>query len=213
MGRCGRTRKHAHCFNTRIYNRKTLESVSVLLELRLKKRNFCYCRVSSQKQSNDLKRQSQYLRDLYPQYTLIEDIGSKSILHEKGCTPFWDQHSKEISEKLWLPTKTALRDLDSNSSKPSLKEQEDTSPSSITRCINPKKRNSLKTSLPSSMYSTAVKWEKDATTVVRNHKVKIYPTQTQRHILKQWLGTYRYVYNRSSILTQSHIKHGSELSF
>ena len=70
--------------NTRIYNRKTLESALGITRTSSQKRNFCYCRVSSQKQSNDLKRQSQYLRDLYPQYTLIEDIGSGINFTRKG---------------------------------------------------------------------------------------------------------------------------------
>ena len=72
--------------NTRIYNRKTLESALGITRTSSQKRNFCYCRVSSQKQSNDLKRQSQYLRDLYPQYTLIEDIGSGINFTRKGLS-------------------------------------------------------------------------------------------------------------------------------
>ncbi|NDC56399.1 MAG: hypothetical protein EBZ69_06275 [Alphaproteobacteria bacterium] len=41
-----------------------------------KKENICYCRVSSKKQSEDLERQIDYMRDLYPNYRIISDIGS-----------------------------------------------------------------------------------------------------------------------------------------
>ena len=41
-----------------------------------KKENICYCRVSSKKQSEDLERQIEYMRNLYPNYRIISDIGS-----------------------------------------------------------------------------------------------------------------------------------------
>ena len=44
--------------NTRIYNRKTLESALGITRTSSQKRNFCYCRVSSQKQSNTQKKRS-----------------------------------------------------------------------------------------------------------------------------------------------------------
>ena len=52
------------------------------------------------------------------------------------------------------------------------------------------------------MSSTVAKWE-NGDTVVRNHKVKIYPTSEQRVILRRWFGTYRFVYNRAVEYAQS----------
>ena len=40
-----------------------------------------------------------------------------SITTEKGLAEFWNESSKDLSKKLWLPTKTASLDLDTNSSK------------------------------------------------------------------------------------------------
>lgn len=40
------------------------------------KRNIIYARVSSRKQKTDLERQSEYLKQKYPNHTLITDIGS-----------------------------------------------------------------------------------------------------------------------------------------
>lgn len=41
-----------------------------------KRRNICYCRVSSQNQRDDLKRQQEFFRLEYPQHEIVSDIGS-----------------------------------------------------------------------------------------------------------------------------------------
>lgn len=41
-----------------------------------KKRKICYCRVSTRNQKDDLERQEQWLRERYPDYEYIKDIGS-----------------------------------------------------------------------------------------------------------------------------------------
>ena len=38
--------------------------------------NYCYCRVSSVKQKNDLERQVEYMKKSFPEHTIITDIGS-----------------------------------------------------------------------------------------------------------------------------------------
>lgn len=48
------------------------------------KRNFCYARVSSSHQKDDLKRQVDYLKSKYPTYEIIEDIGSGLNWKRKG---------------------------------------------------------------------------------------------------------------------------------
>lgn len=48
------------------------------------KRNFCYCRVSSQKQRDDLERQVEFMRKRYPNHELITDIGSGINFKRKG---------------------------------------------------------------------------------------------------------------------------------
>jgi putative resolvase len=49
-----------------------------------KKQNIIYCRVSSKKQEEDLIRQIGQLRELYPNHTLVEDIGSGTHWKRKG---------------------------------------------------------------------------------------------------------------------------------
>lgn len=40
------------------------------------KRRICYCRVSSKKQSDDLERQEEYMKEKFPNHEIISDIGS-----------------------------------------------------------------------------------------------------------------------------------------
>lgn len=49
-----------------------------------KRRNFCYCRVSSYKQRDDLDRQVEFMRKRYPAYEVITDIGSGINFKRKG---------------------------------------------------------------------------------------------------------------------------------
>lgn len=46
--------------------------------------NICYCRVSSKKQSEDLERQKKYMKEKYPTYQIIYDIGSSLNFKRKG---------------------------------------------------------------------------------------------------------------------------------
>ncbi|HIB85172.1 MAG TPA: hypothetical protein EYO59_11420 [Chromatiaceae bacterium] len=46
------------------------------------KRNICYCRVSSRKQKEDLKRQIKFMKEKYPNYEIISDIASEAAYWE-----------------------------------------------------------------------------------------------------------------------------------
>jgi len=48
------------------------------------KKNICYIRVSSVNQSNDLERQKEVMKKLFPKYEIIEDIGSGLNLNKRG---------------------------------------------------------------------------------------------------------------------------------
>jgi predicted site-specific integrase-resolvase len=49
-----------------------------------KKEKICYCRVSSQKQKEDLERQINLMKHLYPTHRIISDIGSGLNFKRKG---------------------------------------------------------------------------------------------------------------------------------
>ena len=46
--------------------------------------NICYVRVSTVGQKDDLKRQREYMEKRYPEYTIVEDIGSGINFNRKG---------------------------------------------------------------------------------------------------------------------------------
>jgi len=48
------------------------------------RKNICYIRVSSLNQKNDLERQREVMKKLYPKYEIIEDIGSGLNLNKRG---------------------------------------------------------------------------------------------------------------------------------
>lgn len=49
-------------------------------------KRFCYCRVSSPKQRDDLDRQVAFMSERYPDYEVIKDIGSGINFKRKGLT-------------------------------------------------------------------------------------------------------------------------------
>lgn len=50
------------------------------------KKFICYCRVSSQHQKEDLERQIKFMKERYPTYEIISDIGSGLNFKRKGLT-------------------------------------------------------------------------------------------------------------------------------
>ena len=54
------------------------------LDKKKEKLNICYVRVSSNGQKDDLKRQKEVMKKIYPTHILIEDIGSGLNLNKRG---------------------------------------------------------------------------------------------------------------------------------
>ena len=72
--------------NTRMFRRCDLEKALGIngTQTKRKQHNICYCRVSSKKQHDDLKRQSDHLGSIYPEHIIIEDVGSGINFSRKG---------------------------------------------------------------------------------------------------------------------------------
>lgn len=58
------------------------------------KKNFCYCRVSTRGQSDDLQRQAEFFADRYPDHIIIRDIGSGLNFKRKGFQTLLDEAIK-----------------------------------------------------------------------------------------------------------------------
>lgn len=117
-----------------------------------------------------------------------------SIGKERVFKPFWNDQCRDISKSLLLPTKTDCVVSPLTSSDLSLRKTGLTSSSSMMIPTSLPNKNSVMTSFLSSMSTPVKPWKKD---VIRTRKVRLYPTQIQKTILKQWMGTCRYVYNKT----------------
>lgn len=128
--------------------------------------------------------------------TLVQELISK----EKEYKPFWTPAYKELSEKLWLPTKTGLADLDMTSSKALSLKQVEKLPCLTIQKQNHQNKSSQMTSFPLSISSVVDKWEKENTTKpikYRTIAVKVQLSTKQKQLYKQYSGCFRYVYNRA----------------
>ena len=66
---------------------------------KIQRHKVCYCRVSSQKQSDDLERQKDFFRHKYPKHHMVTDVGSGLNWKRKGLQTILEQAmSGNISE-------------------------------------------------------------------------------------------------------------------
>ena len=124
--------------------------------------------------------------------TLVVD----STTSENYLKPYWNVSTKAINSALWLPTKTALQDSTQTlSASCSNRIVANSWFSTIIyrrvhkKNLSPMFSQSLLSSLQTSMgYSD---------TVTKSRKIRVFLRVEQRAIFRQWVGTARYVYNRT----------------
>lgn len=125
--------------------------------------------------------------------TSLPMLEADLISNAKDCLPYWNKFVKEQSEKLWLPIKTGLQDLDLSSSNGWQTDSVQRSWFSTKLSLAPK-QSSPEISCPSFTYSPAELTDLEVT-VRRSRRIRLYPNSTQRKLLRQYLGTSRFVYN------------------
>ena len=128
---------------------------------------------------------------------------------EKVFRPFWNDRCLDISKNLSLPTEIAFVVSPLTSSDLSLRRTGHVSSSLMTPDTDLPNRNSPTTSFLSSMSFPVEPWERDG---IRTRKIRLYPTPTQKRILRQWMGTCRYVYNKT-IDSIQHREKDEKISF
>ena len=72
------------------------------------KENICYCRVSSQKQKEDLDRQINLMKQLYPSHRIISDIGSGLNFKRKGLQELINMAIKNQLDEIVVTYKDRL---------------------------------------------------------------------------------------------------------
>ena len=123
------------------------------------------------------------------QTSVQELIGRGKVLK-----PFWNKRCLEISKRLWLPTGIDSVDSHSNLSNSSFVNQELNSWFTMRMLKNPQIKNLQRTSSPLSMFTPVKTWEEEG---IRSRKIRIYPTNHQKQIFRNWIRTTTYVYNRA----------------
>ena len=140
---------------------------------------------------------------------LLQILDQESTLKEKASIPFWTPQSKEMSQKLWLPTKTDCVDSVLKSCSESLpKGQMGSSWFSIKKKL-PQMKSSLATSFQLSQYSPhestdsrAIKSKRklkkqlvSKEEKLKTMKFRLFPSNEEKEKLKESLGHFRWYYN------------------
>ena len=89
-----------------LYNiNKYLREKNVLHKERIK---ICYCRVSSNKQKEDLERQIKFMKEKFPTHIIIQDIGSGLNYKRKGLQELMEKAINGEIEELVIAYKDRL---------------------------------------------------------------------------------------------------------
>ena len=137
-----------------------------------------------------------------------------STLKEKDLSPFWTQQSKEISQRLWLPTKIDSVDSVLNS----LRESSKPTPKgkswfSIKR-KHPQKKNSSMTSFQLSQYSLPASMDfeaiqskrKSKTKPLKTLKLRLFPSNEEKEKLQTQFQQFRWYYNAVLDVVETHFE-------
>ena len=137
-------------------------------------------------------------------------LAAESISNEKGLTHYWNEACQENSSLLWLPTKTALQDLDTTCSKESLSAMGGKSWYSMKSHLAPQKSShkiclqsftsfragfaGLETTKKSSKnpYRKPAKVSRK-----KSRKVRLYPAPEQKLSFNLWFEASRWTYNKA----------------
>ena len=131
-----------------------------------------------------------------PTTPLSPTLDLESTLKDQDLKGFWRESSKEISKKLWLPTETALADLDTHY----LNGFSNTTTQNsfvIQNQKSPDSKNSQMTSWLSLLSSQLDTMEKENTTEQYCRKVRFYPTTKHKNLLEKCFGATRFLINQA----------------
>ena len=72
------------------------------------RKRFCYVRVSSHKQKDDLGRQKEFMQEEYPNHEIIKDVGSGINFKRKGLISLLEQVHRGVVEEIVVAHKDRL---------------------------------------------------------------------------------------------------------
>jgi len=147
-----------------------------------------------------------------PDTALLQTLDLDLTSRGKDFYPFWNKSREEEYAKLWLPRKTECVDLPLDSLNGCATKMMSNSWFS-TKVISHRTRNSPKISWPSCKFSVVDGMENEGTTKtgLTVRKIRIYPKQHQKKILRQVAGATRKMYNETiSVLNEKRLPFESE---
>jgi len=168
---------------------------------------------------------------------LSKTLDQVSTLKEKDLKPFWTMQSKEISKKLWLPTKIDCVDSVLNSSKESFKNTLKGKSWFSIKKKHPHMKNLLMTSFQSSLFShpdymdleavklktksekQQLKKEKKKTEKntkeeenLKTLKFRLFPSDKEKEQLKIQFEQFRWYYNSTITIFYNHYGYNNILN-
>eukprot|EP00835_Amoeboradix_gromovi_P004065 NODE_297_length_11469_cov_0.855937.p1 type:complete len:672 gc:universal NODE_297_length_11469_cov_0.855937:3488-1473(-) len=165
----------------------------------------------SKKKTSSVKRKC--LENIIQVQKVSQTLEADSILKEKAFKPFWNQFSRDMSQKLWLPIETDSVDLDSTYLNKSVDLMKQKSWFSIKQ-VKASTKNS-KTTLSPSVHSLLLKHMDEEEALekkeleekriardtkplkqVKTRKIKLKLNTSQKILIKKWMGTSRWTYNQ-----------------
>ena len=120
---------------------------------------------------------------------------------EKNCKPFWDNSCEVISSHLLSHTQIDSADLESTSYLSKMVEN--------SWFLTERKFHLNKETYLQSYTSSLIECTDKEDTQIKSRKIRIYPTQQQKILFKQWFGVARKFYNE----TLTTYKNGSKKSW
>lgn len=157
-----------------------------------------------------LKGKSAFSKKLTQKQLSLKILDLDSTGTELDLNPFWNKYTKELSNKLWSPTKIECVDLDLNSlngfsknlmlnSWFSVKIQENKTCQESYPMICSQLQQSLSQrtmALEQLNTESKEKPQKKILDPMIARKIQLYPTETQKKTLNEWFGIQRWVYNK-----------------
>ena len=95
----------------RRYSTQLLTKTNNTITNDVQKQKICYCRVSSTHQKNDLQRQKEYLKSKYPDYRIIQDIGSGINWKRSGLKTILELAMQKKPSRMYEDNKNATLEL------------------------------------------------------------------------------------------------------
>lgn len=129
----------------------------------------------------------------------MKDYKKLSVEKLKNYKPFWDETCEEISSQLLSHTQIDSADLESYSNR-----MVDNSWFFTEMKFYQNRKSKFH-----SFESSIIKENNLGNTLIKSRKIRIYPTQKQKNLFKQWFGVSRKFYNETLVI----YKNGSEKSW